>query len=385
MEGIKRNLFPILKNKYYFNTCSMGPLATPVKVAVEQFLSEWDTEGGIGWVMKDGWNDLIEKARNSFAKHINAHPDEIAYSFGNSVAISSITSSLKLNTDDEIVFNELDFPSTATHAMAKKELGINYNVVKSNDGRTILPEDYKKFLNSKTRLITACHVVSNTGFKLDIQELTKISHEKGIDIFIDAYQSLGNVPINVRKLDVDFLASGCLKWTLGGFGISFLYIRKDKIESLNPSSIGWMGVDNPFEDLYDKLRLTLKRPHNALKFQYGTPYPIGAASSYEGMNIIDSIGINKIETQNQNLTQLLIEGANDLGLKCLTPYEKDKRGSIVNIQIPKAEKVVEQLKAKNFVLDFRASGIRVSPHFFNNSEEILILLQEIENISKALS
>ena len=377
MDGIKRNLFPILKDNYYFNTCSMGPLAIPVKEAMDQFMVEWNTQAGGAWGIDDGWNETVEKARKGFGDLINAKPEEIAYSFGNSVAISSVTSALDLKKDDEIIFNDLDFPATTSHAMAKKELGINYKIAQSTDGNTITPEEYKKILNEKTKLVTACHVISNTGFKLDINELTKITHEKDIKVFIDAYQSLGTTPIDVKKLDVDFLASGCLKWTLGGFGISFLYIRNDLIDELNPSSIGWMGLDSPFTDLYDKLRPTLQRPKTALKFQYGTPYPIGASTAYEGMKILQSIGIKEIEKQNQLLTEEIITKAKEMNLKVLTPEEKENRGSIVNIQIPNSERIVNQLKEKKFILDYRAGGIRIAPHFFNSSDDIDNLFSEI--------
>ena len=379
MDGIKRNLFPILQNKYYLNTCSIGPLALPVKEAMDKFITEWETEGGLAWGMNDGWTEKVEKARKEFANLIHAKSEEIAFSFGNSVAMSSITSALDLKKEDEIIFNELDFPATTAHVMGKEELGIHYKIAQSKDGKTISPEDYKKVLNKKTKLVTACHVISNSGFKVDINELTKISHERGIQVFIDAYQSLGTISIDVKKQDLDYLASGCLKWILGGFGISFIYIREELIDKLNPSSIGWMGMDSPFTDLYDKPRSTLHRPKTALKFQYGTPYPIGATTAYEGMKIISSIGIKTIEYQNQQLTQEIITKAKEKGFKLLTSEEKENRGSIVNIQIPDAERIVTELKDKNFVLDYRAGGVRVSPHFFNNSEDIEKLFSEISS------
>lgn len=383
MDGIKRNLFPILQDKYYFNTCSMGPLALPVKKAMEEFVSEWNHEGGGGWNMENGWTDRVEQARNSFAELIHAKPEEVAYSFGNSVAISSITSALDLKKDDEIIFNNLDFPATTSHIMSKKELGVNYKIVQSKDGKTVTPEDYKELLNDKTKLVTACHVVSNTGLKLDIKELTKLAHDKGTQVFIDAYQSLGTTPIDVKELDLDYLASGCLKWTLGGFGISFVYIREDIVEQANPSSIGWMGLDSPFTDLFDKLRPTLHRPKTALKYQYGTPYPVGATSAYEGFKILQSIGINAIEEQNQRLIDEIIVKAKEMDFKLLSPEEKEHRSSIINIQIPDAEKVVADLKTKNFVLDYRAGGVRISPHFFNNSDDVEQLFSEIKNLSKS--
>ncbi|MFW9993466.1 MAG: aminotransferase class V-fold PLP-dependent enzyme [Candidatus Odinarchaeota archaeon] len=378
MDGIKRDLFPILRQKYYFNTCSVGPLAIPVKKAIEKYLDQWDSFGGLAWGSEDGWMVTVEKARALFAKLINAKPENIAYSFGNSTAISSVTSCFTFNQRNEVVFNELDFPATATHLMAKSVNGAKYRVAKSSDGKTVTLDEYKKVVTKKTCLITTCHVVSNTGFRIDENEMVEFAREREIPVFLDAYQSLGAIPLDVRKLDVDFVASGCFKWLLGGSGISFLYVRDDWFERA-PGSIGWMGVDEPFADLLDKLRTTLHRPSDARRFQYGTPYPVGATSAYAGMKIIDEIGVSKIENQNSKLTQRLIEGVTDAGLTTLTPEEPEKRGSIVNVQVREAGKVVEDLQRKDFVLDMRSNGIRVSPHFFNSYEDVDRLLDVLKN------
>jgi len=380
MNGIKRELFPILNDKRYFNTCSVGALGEPVKEAASKFMEQWDTLAGLSWGLEDGWVAAVEEARMNFARLINARSENIAYSFGNSVALSSVTSCFIFDKKNEVIFNELDFPATATHLMGKAINGAKYQVVKSADGRTVSTDDYRTIVNEKTSLITACHVVSNTGFKVNEQELVELASEKDIPVFLDVYQSLGVLPVDVKKLDVDFLASGCLKWLLGGFGLSFLYVRDDWLEKGNPGSIGWMGVDDPFADLYDKLRSTLHRPVDARKYQYGTPYPSGAVTASAGMKIIDEITIPRIYQHNGRLTQRLIDGASDLGLTTSTPENAKDRGSIVNIQVDEAEKVVEKLQGMDFVLDMRASGVRVSPHFYNSFDDIDSLLEELATI-----
>ena len=95
------------------------------------------------------------------------------------------------------------------------------------------------------------------------------------------------------------------------------------------------------------------------------------------MKILQSIGIKEIEKQNQLLTEEIITKAKEMNLKVLTPEEKENRGSIVNIQIPNSERIVNQLKEKKFILDYRAGGIRIAPHFFNSSDDIDNLFSEI--------
>ena len=94
MDGIKREIFPILDSKTHLNTCSAGALATPVKEAAYSFIEDWDTHAGLSWSIPDKWNDQVESARKNFAKIIGAKSENIAYMFGNSTAIASIMASL---------------------------------------------------------------------------------------------------------------------------------------------------------------------------------------------------------------------------------------------------------------------------------------------------
>ncbi len=378
MDGIKRELFAILSHKSYLNTCSAGPLSTPVKQAALKFIEDWDEYAGLSWSMVDKWMDQVEQARSKFAKIIGAKKENIAYMFGNSSAIASIMSSFKFSAGDEIIFNDLDFPAIPANIMAHSVYGTKYVVAKSN-GKTIDMDAYRSVISDKTRLITACEVVSNTGFRMDPKQLVDTAHEFDIPVFLDTYQSTGAIPIDVRKLDLDFLATGTLKYLLGGFGISFLYVRDEWLDLL-PGSIGWMGVDNPFEDLYDKLRTQLYRPDSANRFQFGTPYPNGAYTANAGMDLINNTGINRIYSHNTNLTGKIIDNALERGYTLLTPEEDDARGSIVNIQLKNSTNVVKLLKENNFVLDERAGGVRISVHFFNNYDDIDNLFSLIDNI-----
>lgn len=379
MKGIKRELFPILQNKRYFNTCSVGALAKTVREAAYSFLEDWDTLGGLSWTKNNSWMDQVEYAKKNFAKLIGAKSENIAFMFGNSTAIASIMSSFPFKKGDEVIFNDLDFPAVPANIMARNDYEINYKVAKSNNN-TINADDYRLVIGKKTKLITACEVVSNTGFKINTEELIETAHERDIPVFLDTYQSTGTIPLDVKENNVDFLASGTLKYLIGGFGISFLYIRDDRIENLNPGSIGWMGVDSPFTDLYDKLRTEkLHRPSDATKFQFGTPYPVGAVTAKAGMDLIYKIGVKQIHRQNMRLTQKIIDRAMDGGLEVLTPVEQEQRGSIVNIQMDNPHDKVRELQSNSFVLDARANGIRIAPHFYNDSEDIEKLMVSLTN------
>ncbi len=386
MVGLQRNLFPSLEFQKYFNACSITPLATPVENAVKDYLEVWKEKGGIAWVMEGGWTDKVEEARRLFASLIGANPENVAYSFGNSVATASIISALNISKNDYVLFNDLDFPSSPAHLMAMEEKQIEHKILSSSNYQIQIDQysNQIKELNregKKVGLISACEVVSNTGFRLNMNELLETAHSKDIPVFADTYQSTGYIPHSVKKSDVDFLASGCLKWLLGGFGISFLYVREDHINNLNPSSIGWMGTDDPFQDLFNKLRPKLHRPENARKFQYGTPYPFGAVTAIEGMKIVKDIGIEKIYSTNMKLTKKIIDMADEFNLEVQTPLDEESRGSIVNVKTDNATEKVHQLQNENFILDMRANGVRIAPHFYNTYQDIEILFERLAELN----
>ena len=377
LRGIARDQFPILEKVRYYNTCSMGAMSLTNQLALQRFTEDWNDYAGFGWNKEHGWVEDVEHARKNFAKLVGAKLDNIAFSFGNSVATGSITSSFDFKTKNEVIFSDLDFPSTPANLMALEGRNVKYKVVKSEDGLTVSADDYKRLMTDKTQFISVCDVISNTGFRIDRQNIIELAHLQNIPIFLDSYQSVGSIQMDVKKLDVDFMASGCLKWILGGFGISFLYVRDDWIDKLNPSSIGWYGLDSPFEDLFDKLRDTLHRPTTAEKFQFGTPYPVGAILTNSGMEMIMQHTVKKIEHYNTKLCSYLIDRCKDAELDLNTPIEENQRGHIINIKAKDASNVVKKLTELNYFLDMRAHGIRVSLHFYNNQQDVDQLIDEI--------
>jgi selenocysteine lyase/cysteine desulfurase len=350
-----------------------------VRNEVNSYLEQWHEKGGIAWVQEGGWNDKVEEARSLFADLIGASKEHIAFSFGNSVAFSSILSAINLTSGSNIIYNDLDFPAIPAGVMAQNQRGIDYRVVNSTNNEVDV-DHYTDVIDENTILLTASEVASNTGSRINPKRLVEISQEHNIPVFLDTYQSTGVIPMDVKKTEIDFLASGCLKWLIGGFGISFLYIRDDHIENLDPSSIGWMGVDDPFADLFDKLRTNLHRPRDATKFQYGTPYPVGAASAAAGMKIVKDIGIERIFNQDMKITQLIIEEADKRGMEVQTPRDPDSRGSIVNVKVENAANVVQTLQNEGYVLDMRSHGLRIAPHFYNNSQDVYKLFERVSQL-----
>src|SRR5207302_1222624 len=123
-------------------------------------------------------------------------------------------------------------------------------------------------------------------------------------LFVDAYQTLGSVPIDVRQAKVDLLAAGNLKFLMGAPGIAFLYVRRELIDRLEPLVTGWFGRANPFA--FQTKRLDWAA--TASRFDAGTPPVINAYIARAGMEIIETVGPTKIRAWLEVLARRLIDG-----------------------------------------------------------------------------
>jgi selenocysteine lyase/cysteine desulfurase len=229
--------------------------------------------------------------------------------------------------------------------------------------------------------VVISHVEYANGFRNDLKALSQIAHEHGAYLIVDAIQSAGVIPIDVKRDGVDFLATACYKWLLSPPGAAYFYVREDLIEELEPPYIGWASVNQAvFEtvDFWDIWSLQLSA--NASRFEVGTPSFLSFVGAAEAIKMLLNFGIENIERRVLRLTDHLIKAVKALGLKLQTPEEPQYRSGIVNFKIDKPKEVADELRRKGIVVSARANGIRVSPHLYNTEEEIERLVDEIRRI-----
>jgi selenocysteine lyase/cysteine desulfurase len=225
-------------------------------------------------------------------------------------------------------------------------------------------------IDEQTAIVNTNRVLFESSWIMDLPPIVEAAHERGAYVLVDDFHGSGIVPIDVHALGIDFLLTGVLKWLCGGQGLSFLYCRRDIIESLEPLIVGWFGTVDPFD--FDRSGLRL-RP-DARRFETGT-YPLPQAwTASGGLDIILEVGVDRIRARNQELTAAIIEHADEIGLEVLSPRAHARRGGLVRVRVPggrpAAERVLHTLFAKDVVLDQRGDALRISPHFFNDEAEI---------------
>lgn len=356
-----RSEFPIFEQKIFCDTCAKGALSLKVRAAVHAYLESWQRVGS-PWGL---WMEKVEELRVSFAAMIGASPEEVAVVPSVSAALSSVATGLAYVDRPKVVVTESEFPTVLQTWHAQGRLGAEVEHV-AVQGDEIGLREIQEAVDDETVVVSSTHVCYRDGSKLPISRLVELCHARGAYVMVDAYQSVGTAPINVRDWDVDFLTTGCLKYLLGSSGMAFLYVRGDLIGQLQPTCTGWHARSDPFDPSIEDVDYA----STARRFQGGTPAMVSVYAALAGLSIIRKVGLERIERHIAMLTRRLIEGSLEMGLDLMTPLEPSRRGPLVVIRCVNGAHLVQRLADRGIIVSSRGEGLRVSFHLYNTAEDV---------------
>lgn len=179
------------------------------------------------------WND---GGKPLFAKLIGAKKEEIALIKNTSTGINIAASVLHYPLGSKIVTTDLEHPSVV-YPWLRRSLDVKVHYVKNVNGKFLL-DDLEKAVDDKTVAVAVSHVEYVNGFRNNLHAISEIAHKHGAYLIVDAIQSAGAIPIDVKRDDVDFLATACYKWLLSPPGAGYLYIKEELIEKFEPPFVG---------------------------------------------------------------------------------------------------------------------------------------------------
>jgi len=361
-----RHRFPIFEHRVYINSCSQGALSNAVRDAYEQYLSDWD-EKGAPW---EYWVERQEAARASFADLINAVPEEVAVTTSLSAGVASLASGLRFARRSKVVLTDWEFPTIGQIWHAQEARGARVAHVKEAADGTLPLEHFDAAIDEDTLLVSITHVCYRNGAMVDVRDVVELAHERGAYVLLDAFQSVGSLPVDVKELDVDFLGAGVLKYLLGSAGLGFLYARSDVVEKVWPTATGWFADENIFA--MDHTDYSPAR--TAARFQSGTPPVPSIYAGIAGMELMKEIGVAETREHVNDLNAYLIEGLDDLDAKVVTPAQ---RGALICVKATDAKGLVAALGGDAIVTSERDSNLRISAHAYNTREDVDAVLESL--------
>ena len=373
-----RDSFPILSRYVYTNSCSQGALSNEVRSAYQAYLTDWD-EKGSPW---DLWVDLANGARARFARLLNADPTEIAVTTSTSAGVSSLLSGLRHPEGrNKIVMSDFEFPTIGQIMHAQELTGAKVEHVPPERGLVISPERMADAIDTETALVAITHVCFRNGAKSDVEAIVKLAHEAGAMVLLDSFQAVGAVPVDVRELDVDFVAGGTLKYLLGSAGLGFLYCRSDLLDQITPTQTGWFADEDIFAmDIFD-----YSPSASASKFESGTPPVPSIYAGVAGMDLMHEIGVAETERHVSSLTQYLIEGLDRIGAKMATPRDPMHRGPMIAVTCTDPVAMVGALRQDGILTSPRDDNIRLSWHCYNSMDDVEAVISGLEKNSHLLA
>jgi cysteine desulfurase / selenocysteine lyase len=376
-----RKEIPVTSRRAYFDNAGTGPPSINVLNAIHEYLTDW-RDYGENW---EEWLPMIIESRRLFGKMVGANVDEVASVPNVSSALIALASSIKHKSNANIVISDLNFPTNIYLWHLQKKHGRVRDVrLLHRDERGIVPlEQWEKAIDDNTSIVSVDYVSWTNGCREKIREITKIAHEHGAFAVADSFHGLGVFPISVREDQVDALVCGMYKWLQGPHGAAYMYTRRDRLKELDPSYIGWHGVEDSVVR-----RLTKQQDLFGMPFNINDVEPASDATRFEGgsWGVVSIVGAKaaleyalKHDQQERyhrvlKVTDHLVEGLKKKDRKILTPLQSDRRSGIVVFEDADPHATFDKLKSLNITVASRVKAIRVSPHYYNTEEEIDKLL-----------
>ncbi len=366
--------FPILQTCTYLISNSLGAMPARTRARLADYASDWADMGVTAW---EKWLPLVSTAGDLVAKLINARPGQVIMQSNVSTATSILISCLDFSGKrNKVVFSDLEFPTIAYNWQAQRENGARIEMVRS-DGVVVDTQAMLDAIDDTTIAVPISHVTFRSSHITDVSAIVEKAHRLGALVFLDVYQSIGSVPIDVQALEVDAVVGGALKWLCGGPGVAFLYVRPDLYSTLRPKTVGWFSHKRPFN--FDVSGLDMA--DSVWRYAGGTPNPAALYAGLSGLEIINEVGVEVIRERSTELTSLAVQRAQSLGLVVNSPLDGRVRGGHVTVDFADSRAASDELIRRGFIVDYRPkAGIRIAPHFYNTSDEVIAAFEEIGEI-----
>jgi len=371
-----REEFPSLGRAVHLISHSLGAMPRKAKEWLAAYADLWETRGIRAW--EEAWWDLPRETGDRLGRILGAPPGSVTMHPNVSTALAVLASCFEWKPPrNRVVLSAEDFPSVLYVWERERRRGADVVLVPSRDGLSISEEDLLAAIDGRTAVVCLSLVFYKTARLLDARPLVEKARREGALFFLDAYQGVGTVPLDVGALGVDAVVGGSVKWLCGGPGAAYLYARPEILPRLEPRVTGWAAHARPFA--FEPPPIEYAR--DARRLANGTPAVPALYAARAGHEIVEAIGVPKIRAKSIRQTEALRRRLEERGLRVVSEADPARRGGSLTVDVPNGAAVVAALAERNVLVDFRpGAGMRVAPHFYTKDEEIEAFVEEISKV-----
>lgn len=387
-----RQDFPLLENVIYMDNAATSLSPRSVVEAMNDFEYIYRANSG---------RALHRLAKFTSQQYINAHEKIskfIGADYGSTVltkntteAINTVSYGLHWEKNDHIIITGLEHHSNFLPWIRLRKKGINVTIIKPDLNGILDLNELESQINKNTKLLAVTHVSNVLGNILPIKKISNICKAHDVKLLIDGAQSVPHIPIDLKDIDCDYFCFSGHKM-LGPTGTGILWMKEENIE---PLILGGGMINEVFDDKY-----TLAS--NYSKYEAGTPNISGMIGLAKAADYLQNIGMDSIANYEKKLTLQLIDGLKNI--ENVTVYGTgdivNKAGVVsFNVKNMHSHEVAHILDEAATImvrsgdhccqplmryLGLNQGTVRVSLSLYNTQEEIELLLETIEEITRRL-
>jgi selenocysteine lyase/cysteine desulfurase len=363
-DALRAAEFPVTEHWAYFDHAAVSPLPRRSGQAMRAWVEEQEQNGVVHW---PEWEKKLDGIRRNVARLINAEQEEIAFVNSTTHGIGLVAEGFPWRDGDNVVTAAEEYPSNVYPWMNLAGRGVSLRTVPSRDGR-IRVEDLAQAMDDQTRLLTISHVEFASGFRNDLDALAELCNKRRIALFVDAIQGLGPLLVDCKHTPIDFLCADGHKWLLGPEGAGLLYVRRDWIERLRPLGVGWHSVVSS----YNAPELDFRLKPTAERWEGGSFNMAGLQSFGASLELLMEIGASLVSERILERAESVRAIARSAGWRV---YGSTLSGDLSGIVALEKDGVdpnafARRVRGRGIALASRRGRVRVSPHMYNNSDDL---------------
>ncbi len=353
--------WPTLREMTYLNNASTGIPPLNTFNAMKEYLdNKVKAIGKFEDTLK-----AFKEIRQLLALLLGGDYSQYAFVPSTSEGINSLAHSIDYPTGSNVVICDLEFPANyVPWQNASKLYGFDLRVVKSEEG-AVSRDAFSNQVDENTKVIAVSQIQFGSGFRSDLNQLKKLAHENSALLSVDIIQAAGCFDTDLAKIGVDFATGQAAKWLLGPVGAGYIYVGQSVMDKLNPRFIGWWGVEELMDfEYYERTPLP-----DARKFQVGSPAMIAYVGLLESLRILlkipgrirERVALDNADYFRKQLSEINIP---------FYDFGPNHNSAIVSCKPQDVEEIHKELMKNKIHCSVRNGRLRVSPHFYNNYDEI---------------